>query len=125
MYKGNENLRRAGENIDYTPEMIEEVMRCAEDPIHFAEAYFTVIHPDRGQELIKLYEFQKKMIKAYVDTPNGKSHSIVCVPRQAGKCFSRFVKINIKNKKTGEIKELEVEEFYDSIKTLSELSNKI
>lgn len=85
MFKGKAHLRREGEYIEYTPEQIEEVVKCAEDPIYFAENYFTIINPLRGKETIKLYEFQKKMLKAYVDTPNDKTSVIINIPRQMGK----------------------------------------
>ena len=85
MFNGNKNLRKAGEKIEYTQEMIQEIIKCSQDIIYFAETYFYIIHPDRGKEKISLYDWQKKILKAYVDTPDGKRHLIVKIPRQSGK----------------------------------------
>jgi len=85
MFLGNADLRKVGERIEYTQEMINEIIKCKEDIIYFAERYFYIIHPDRGKEKIQLYEWQKKVLKAYVDTPNGKRHCIVKIARQSGK----------------------------------------
>jgi len=31
-YLGNTNLKRIGEQIEWTPDMLKEYMECAEDP---------------------------------------------------------------------------------------------
>jgi len=85
LYNGNPDLRKAGEYIDYTPEMLEEIIKCSVDPIYFAEKYFTIIHPDRGKEVIQLFDYQKKMLKVYVDPPDERTFSIICIARQMGK----------------------------------------
>lgn len=116
MFNGNPNLRKAGEHVDFDQEMVNEVIKCSVDIIHFAEKYFYIVHPDRGKELINLYDWQKKVLKAYVETPEGKKHVIVKIPRQQGKCFCNDTIVKIRNKKTGEIKEISISELYDKIK---------
>jgi hypothetical protein len=125
MYQGSSDLRSANENIPYSPDMLNEFLKCSQDAIYFAETYFTIIHPDRGRELIKLYDFQKKMLKAYITPPMGKKHLIVRIPRQSGKCFSHPVNVKIKNKKTGEIKELPIIDFYNMIKNTNKVLKNI
>ncbi len=85
MFQGNANLRRSGEKVDYTQDMINELIRCSQDIIYFAEKYFYIIHPDRGKEKITLYDWQKKVLKAYVENPGGKKHCVVKIARQSGK----------------------------------------
>ncbi len=116
MFNGNPNLRKAGEHIDFNQEMVNEVIKCSQDIIYFAEKYFYIIHPDRGKEKITLYEWQKKILKAYVETPNNKKHCVVKIARQSGKCSHKDTKVKIRNKKTGEVKEITMKEFYDKIK---------
>jgi len=116
MFQGNANLRRSGEKVDYTQDMINELIRCSQDIIYFSEKYFYIIHPDRGKEKITLYDWQKKVLKAYVENPGGKKHCVVKIARQSGKCFCENNHIKVRNKKTGEIKEISVGEFYDKIK---------
>lgn len=85
MFNGIPNLRKAGEKIDFNQEMINEVIKCSRDIIYFAEKYFYIIHPDRGKEKISLYDWQKKILKAYVETPENKKHCVVKIARQSGK----------------------------------------
>lgn len=85
MYQGNKQLRSAGEEVEYTREMIDEYIRCKEDIIYFAENYFYITSIDKGKIKIPLYDFQKKVLKAYTDPPDGKSHIITMMARQMGK----------------------------------------
>ena len=84
MYQGDPTLRGAGEKIEYTPELMREYIRCKEDIIYFAEKYFKIITIDDGEITIKLWDFQKKLLKAFVD-PSPKRHAIVLASRQVGK----------------------------------------
>jgi hypothetical protein len=85
MYFGNPQLRKAGEQFHYTDEMMEEMFKCEADIIYFAEHYFHIVTIDEGKRLISLYNYQKKILKAYIETPNGKRHCIVKIARQSGK----------------------------------------
>ncbi len=85
MYQGNPDLRKTNEVIEYEPWMIDEIIKCSEDIIYFAEKYFTIINIDTGKQVIKLYDFQKKMLKAFINPPNNKRHCIVKASRQCGK----------------------------------------
>jgi len=116
MFNGNAALRKSGEKIDYTQEIIQEIVKCSQDIVYFAEKYFYIIHPDRGKEKITLYEWQKKVLKAYVETPNNKKHCVVKIARQSGKCFCDDTMVKIRNKKTGEVREVPIGVFYDKIK---------
>ena len=64
-YRSNANLRPKGAVLEYTQEMVEEYLKCANDPIYFISNYIKVIHPDRGLVLMELYDYQERMIKAY------------------------------------------------------------
>jgi len=80
-YRGNTNLKPQGVAIEWTPEMQQEYVRCAMDPIYFAENYIKIVHPDDGLILITLYDYQKEIIKKYQD---GR-YVAVNTSRQAGK----------------------------------------
>ena len=116
MFLGNASLRRKGEKIDYSQEMIDELIKCKTDIVYFAEKYFYIVTGKKGKSKIVLYEWQKKVLKAFVETPNNKRHCIVKIARQSGKCFLDDTKVKIRNKKTGEVKEITVGEFYNKIK---------
>lgn len=80
-YLGNPNLKRKSTSIEYTPEMIQEYVRCTNDPVYFCENYIQIVHVDHGLVPLALYDYQKSIIKAI--TTNRR----VCVntSRQAGK----------------------------------------
>lgn len=80
-YKGNVNLKRSNQNIEWTPDLVQEYMRCSQDPVYFTENYMKIINVDEGLMNFKLYDYQKKMIKSFKDN----RYSIVTTARQAGK----------------------------------------
>lgn len=83
--RGNENLKKpnVAEYVsqDQQQEYIEELIKCREDIVYFAEKYFTIISPAKGKHLIKLYEKQKTLLRAMVD----KNRVISLASRQVGK----------------------------------------
>ena len=80
-YLGNQNLKRSDIPVEWTPDMLKEYMKCAEDPIYFAEKYIKIVHVDRGLIPIVLYDYQKEIINAI--TFNRRV--AVATSRQAGK----------------------------------------
>ncbi|MFW6281857.1 MAG: hypothetical protein ACOC1O_03570 [bacterium] len=113
---GDDGLRKAGEQIDYTQEMINEIIKCKQDIIYFAENYYTILTIDKGKTNIELWDWQKKVLKVFVDPPDGRRNCILKIARQSGKCFCENNHIKVRNKKTGEIKEISIKEFYEKIK---------
>jgi hypothetical protein len=86
-YLGNPNLKKVSTPIEWTPELLAEYKKCAEDPIYFAEKYIKVVHVDLGLIPIALYDYQKEIILAI--THNRK---VVCnTSRQAGKTTTAVV----------------------------------
>lgn len=77
----DKQIVRPNRDIQFTPEMVRELARCAADIIYFAEKYYTIIHPVKGEMVIKLYPYQKEMIKAMSEN----RFSIFCCGRQLGK----------------------------------------
>lgn len=85
MFEGNPSLRGFKEEIEYTTETFNEYVRCKKDIIHFAETYFHIFG-DKGFEIIKLREYQKKILKALIDNPNDpRKHRILLAGRQSSK----------------------------------------
>jgi hypothetical protein len=76
----NENLPIKVE-FDYTPEQIEEIRRCKEDIIYFAENFFYIKVLGQGRQKIKLHDIQRKLITTIVENQN----TIICASRQTGK----------------------------------------
>lgn len=61
-FRGNPNLKRSNQPIEWTKDLIEEWVKCSQDPIYFAENYMKIIHVDRGLIPVVLYDYQKEMI---------------------------------------------------------------
>ena len=80
-YNGNQNIKAKGAQMQFTPEMIQEYMKCAKDPIYFAEEYIKIVHVDHGLIPIRMYDYQKEIVKAI--TFNRRV--TVNTSRQAGK----------------------------------------
>ena len=80
-YLGNVNLKRKGTPVEWTSEMIQEYVKCAKDPIYFSEQYIQIVHVDHGLIPIKLYDYQKEIIKQISE----HRRMAVNTSRQAGK----------------------------------------
>lgn len=85
MFEGNSQLRASGEAYEYSPEMINEVVKCKEDIIYFAITYFYIQNLDRGKIKIPLWDFQKKLLKVMINPPDNKRHIVVLSARQMSK----------------------------------------
>lgn len=110
----NPNLRWVDDQIQYTDEMIKEFIKCSEDIVYFAEKYCYIVSIDKGRQLITLRDYQKRLLKGFVEKDEERKNSIVLSGRQTGKCFSGDGKIRVRNKKTGDIGELSVKEFMEN-----------
>jgi hypothetical protein len=81
IFRGNQNLKKKGAEIEWTTEMVEEFIQCSKDPIYFAEKYIQIVHVDHGLIPIRLYDYQKDIIIKVT----GNRRTCVVTARQAGK----------------------------------------
>ena len=80
-YLGNPLLKKARVPINWTPELIQEYIKCRDDPIYFAEKYIQIVHVDRGLIPICLYDYQKEIIEKILSN----RRVAVVTSRQSGK----------------------------------------
>jgi len=80
-YKGNILLKRSNQDIEWTPELIQEWVKCSEDPIYFIENHMMIITLNDGLQNFKPYPYQRDMLTSFKDNRN----TIVTTARQAGK----------------------------------------
>jgi hypothetical protein len=87
-YNGNPLIKKSGVSINWTPELVEEFLKCSKDPIYFSENYIKIVHVDRGFIPIELYDYQKEIIEAITDykrvvvnsgRQQGKTTTAVCL----------------------------------------------
>jgi hypothetical protein len=84
IYNSNANLKAAGISFQFTPDQVQEYIKCAQDPIYFIENYCYIVTLDYGLKLFKLYDCQKKKI----DVIHNNRRVILMEGRQQGKTTS-------------------------------------
>jgi hypothetical protein len=85
----------------YSESEEEEIIKCKEDILHFANKYAYAM-TDNGVQKINLRPYQKKVLRAMQDN----RMLIYLASRQVGKCFFFTSKIRIKHVDSQEIKEI-------------------
>lgn len=80
-YRDNPLLKKAGVDISYTQEQIDEYVKCSQDPVYFAANYIKIVNVDEGLMPFRMWEFQREMIRTYHEN----RFSITKCPRQVGK----------------------------------------
>ena len=65
-FNGIHNLRDANEKVALKPWQIQEIKRCAKDPIYFIRHYVYINTKDNGMQLMKTYPFQDKAIMRFL-----------------------------------------------------------
>ncbi len=90
-FNGNPLLKRENVSVGLTQWHLDEIEKCMKDPVYFSENYMKVVHVDRGLIPLKLYDYQKKMIKAMDE----HRYSIILSCRQSGKCVSGSTMVKV------------------------------
>ena len=80
-YNGNPNLPKENTKIEWTQELLDEFIKCKNDPAHFAKNYIKIVSLDDGLQTIKLYDYQEEILNAYPDNLK----LCLCQSRQSGK----------------------------------------
>ena len=80
-YLGNQNLKRSNVKHSWTPNEVNEWLKCSQDPEYFIEKYIKIVNVDRGLVNFNLYDYQKDIVKLSVN-----ERFVICkMPRQCGK----------------------------------------
>lgn len=80
-YLGNPNLKKINEQIEWSPELLQEYLKCAKDPIYFAKTYIKIVHVDKGLVPFDMYDYQKEICQKIFDN----RRVAVLTARQSGK----------------------------------------
>ena len=84
-YLNNPNIPAKNAELEGTEaewiERAKEIKKCKNNIFYFAKHYIYILNPDRGRELVKLYGYQKRMLKKIVDN----RFAIFNTSRQIGK----------------------------------------
>lgn len=65
-FNGIHNLRAANESVKLEMWQLQEIERCAKDPIYFIRHYVYINTKDEGTQLMKTYPFQDEAIRRFL-----------------------------------------------------------
>jgi len=101
MVARNRNIVRAHQQMEFTHEDVQELVRCANDPVYFIRKYVVIQHPIRGAIPFDLYPYQEAMINDFLEN----RFNIVLSARQTGKalCINTDIPTPTGFKKMGDI----------------------
>lgn len=80
-YNGNPNLKRSGVQVNWSPEMVQEWVKCSQNVVYFVSKYMKIVNLDRGLISFEPYDYQVEMLKAMQE----ERYCIFSTSRQAGK----------------------------------------
>ena len=81
VYLGNPNLKKANIAQEFSPEEVEEYIKCSEDPAYFILNYIKIVSLDEGIIPFTMYDFQVDMVRSFHEN----RFNIAKLPRQSGK----------------------------------------
>jgi hypothetical protein len=81
VYLGNPNLKKANTPIEFSPDQVQEFIRCKGDPVYFARNYIKIVSLDEGLVPFSMYDFQEEMVRCF----HKNRFNIAKLPRQTGK----------------------------------------
>ena len=80
-YHGNPNLKKANVAQNFTKKQVAEFLKCAQDPVYFAQKFVKIINLDEGLVPFQMYDFQEKLVNNF----HNNRFNICKMPRQSGK----------------------------------------
>ena len=81
IYLGNPLLKKAGVEQQFTPEQVDEFIKCKEDPVYFTKRYIQIVNVDEGLVPFNMWDFQEDLIRKF----HKYRFNIAKLPRQTGK----------------------------------------
>jgi hypothetical protein len=79
-YNGNVLIKKAEAKTELTQAHLDEIYKCASDPVYFIENYCRIISLDDGIVSFKLFPFQKDMIRNF----QAERFTLSLLARQSG-----------------------------------------
>ena len=80
-YRDNPLLKKAGVDVSWTQEQIDEYIKCKNDAIYFAKNYVKIVNVDEGLINFRMWPFQEEMLALF----QSNRFVITKCPRQVGK----------------------------------------
>lgn len=74
-------IKKAGAESEFTPELVQELVKCSKDPVYFIKNYIWLQHPKDGKILFNLYDYQVELVESLMN----ERWVIALMSRQMGK----------------------------------------
>ena len=81
IYLGNQNLKAAGVQVEFTHEQVQEYIKVATSHTYFIKNYVKIVSIDEGLVPFSTWDFQDRMVETF----ESNRFSICKLPRQVGK----------------------------------------
>jgi hypothetical protein len=107
----DERVKRPLAEHEYTNEQILELEKCSKDIYEFIK-HVKIITTDGGETPFEPYVYQDKLLNVILDNRFTCSLQF----RQSGKCVHPETTIIIRNKKTGNIEDISIGDFFNKVK---------
>lgn len=104
----DEYVKKPGEELQYDLNMIQELDSASNNIFDFIK-HIKIVSLDHGRINFNPYDYQREMINLF----DKNRKVIVLASRQSGKCVCANSMISVRNKKTGEIEEISIKDFFD------------
>ena len=105
--KYSDYVKRPFDECEYSQEQISELAFCVDYIKPFLK-HVKIIHPDRGKITFEPYDFQNTILNTVKD----ERFIVILCSRQSGKCLSYDTTVSVRNKKTGEIRDVSVGDLF-------------
>ena len=110
-FNGNRQLRPEHSLLNLNEYHIQEIIKCREDIRYFMYNYVKVLTKG-GYDKPELRRYQERYMKQLLS----KNRIINTQQRQSGKCISKNTNIMVRNKNTGEVFRMTIDEFHEMVK---------
>lgn len=110
-FNGNDNVVKPNIQQSFDDHQMAELAKCAADPIYFIETYCKIVSLDKGIIPFKMYE----PFKHYVRTVHNNRFVLLQSGRQMGKCTGKDTNYTVRNKITGEVRNVRAKEFHETV----------
>lgn len=109
----NKLVKSAHSTQKYTEDNIQDLFKCTDPvngPHYFLDNFFYIQHPVKGKMQYSAFEYQRRLIDSY----HNHRFNVNLLGRQLGKCLrGDTTMVKLYNKRTGEVRELSIQEFYE------------
>jgi len=108
MAKDNSLIKVGHAKQRFTEKDLQDFAQCQNDPHFFLDNFFYIQHPTKGKLKYKAFEYQTRLIDSY----HNYRFNVNLLPRQTGKCVTGDSYIRVRQKSTGKVFNIPIQEYF-------------